>query len=130
MTDDEREIRVLVQDWMTASIAGDVSAMLALMTDDVILMTPGQPPFGKKEFVQNSERMAGVKVDGRADIQEIEVVGDRAFLRNYLQLTLTRPDQAPARMSGYAMGVLRRESDGHWRLARDANLVMPENPRS
>jgi ketosteroid isomerase-like protein len=30
-------------------------------------------------------------------------------------------------MSGYTLGVLRKEADGHWRLARDANLVTPED---
>jgi ketosteroid isomerase-like protein len=29
-------------------------------------------------------------------------------------------------MSGYTMGLYRREADGRWRLARDANLVMPK----
>jgi ketosteroid isomerase-like protein len=29
-------------------------------------------------------------------------------------------------MSGYAMSVLRKEADGRWRIARDANLVTPE----
>jgi uncharacterized protein (TIGR02246 family) len=96
------------------------------MTDDVIFMTPGQPPFGKKEFAANAARMRDVKMDGRADVQEIEVIGNRAFLRNHLQITLTQPGQAPKRMTGYTMGVLRKDADGHWRLARDANLVMPE----
>jgi uncharacterized protein (TIGR02246 family) len=70
--------------------------------------------------------MHDVKMDARADIEEIEIIGNRAFLRNHLQITLTLPGQAPKRMSGYMMGVLRKEADGHWRLARDANLVMPE----
>jgi uncharacterized protein (TIGR02246 family) len=127
VTDDERQIRELVDAWMAASKAGDVAAVLALMTDDVIFMTPGQAPFGKKEYAANSERMRDVKMDGDADIQEIEVVGDRAYLRNHLTVTLTQQGQAPRRMSGYTLGVLRKEADGHWRLARDANLVMPEN---
>jgi ketosteroid isomerase-like protein len=29
-------------------------------------------------------------------------------------------------MSGYAMSILRKEADGRWRIARDANLVVPE----
>jgi uncharacterized protein (TIGR02246 family) len=48
MTDDERQIRELVGAWMTASKVGDLPAVLALMTDDVIFMTPGQPPFGEE----------------------------------------------------------------------------------
>jgi uncharacterized protein (TIGR02246 family) len=126
MTEDERKIRDLVAAWMAASKAGDVPALLALMTDDVIFMTPGRPPFGKAEFAAGG-RTPDIDMDGRADIQEIEVFGNRAYLRNYIQITLTQPGQAPKRMSGYTLGVLRKEADGHWRLARDANLVTPED---
>jgi uncharacterized protein (TIGR02246 family) len=94
MTVDEIQIRELVEAWMAASKAGDLPAVLALMTDDVIFMTPGQPPVGKKEFAANAARMRDVKMDGRADVQEIEVIGNRAFLRNHFQVTLTLPGQA------------------------------------
>ena len=56
MTDDERQIRDLVESWMARSGAGDVEGVLALMTDDVIFMTPGRPPFG-----------AGIRRRRRAD---------------------------------------------------------------
>ncbi len=70
--------------------------------------------------------MKGVAIDARAEVQEIEVFGARAYIRNHIQVELTSPGQAPKRMSGYAMSVLRKEADGRWRIARDANLVMPE----
>jgi len=50
MTDDEKAIRALVEAWMVCTKAGDVSAVLDLMTDDVIFMTPGGKPFGKEAF--------------------------------------------------------------------------------
>lgn len=43
MTDDERRIRQLVETWIAPSKAGDVPGLLALMTDEVIFMTPGRP---------------------------------------------------------------------------------------
>ena len=97
-----------------------------MMTDDVVFMTPGRPPFGKAEFAADSERMKGVAIEARAELQEIEVFGPRALIRNHIQVELTSADQAPKRMSGYAMTVLRKETDGRWRVARDANLVAPE----
>jgi uncharacterized protein (TIGR02246 family) len=125
VTDDERQIRELVDTWMAASMAGDVPAVLALMTEDVVFMTPGRPPFGKKEFAANSASMKDLAMDGSSDIQEIEIFGDRAYIRNRIELTLARAGEAPKRLSGYAMSILRKEGDGRWRLARDANLVMP-----
>ena len=126
MTDDERQIRELVETWMAATRAGDLSAVLALMTDDIVFMVPGKPPFGKTEFAANSAGMRDAKFEGRPEVEEIEIIGNRAFIRNHLQITITLPGQAPKRLSGYTMGVLRKETDGYWRLARDANLVMPE----
>lgn len=128
MTDDERKIRELVEGWIAASKAGDLPALMDMMTDDIIFMTPGRPPFGKAEFLADSERMKGAAVDGRAEVREIEVFGPCAYIRNHIQVELTLHGQTPRRMSGYTMSVLRKEADGRWRIARDANLVMPEQP--
>ena len=127
MTDDARQIRELVNSWIAASKAGDLPALMDMMTDDVLFMTPGRPPFGKAEFAADSERMKGVAIDARAEVQEIEVFGPRAYIRNHIKVELTFPGQTPKRMSGYAMSVLRKETDGRWRIARDANLVTPES---
>ena len=126
MTDDARQIRELVNSWIAASKAHDLPALMDMMTDDVVFMTPGRPPFGKAEFAADSERMKGAAIDARADVQEIEVFGPWAYVRNHIQAELTFPGQAPRRMSGYAMTVLRKDADGRWRIARDANLVVPE----
>jgi len=124
VTDDERAIRALIDTWMRASMAGDVAMVLSLMADDVIFMVPGQKPFGKAEFAAMSEGMKNVAFEGKSDIQEIGVLGDWAYLRNYLAVTVTPPGAAkPMRRSGYTLSILRKEADGRWRLARDANLL-------
>jgi uncharacterized protein (TIGR02246 family) len=123
---EERQIRRLIDSWIAASNARDVPALMDMMTDDVIFMTPGRAPFGKAEFAADVERMKGVAIDARAEVNEIEVFGARAYIRNHIQVELTSPGQTPKRLSGYAMSVLRKDPDGRWRIARDANLVMPE----
>ena len=124
--EDERQIRELIESWIAASNARDLPALMDMMTDDVVFMTPGRAPFGKAEFAADVGRMKSVAIDARAEVQEIEVFGPRAYIRNHIQVELTSPGQAPKRMSGYAMSILRKEADGRWRIARDANLVMPE----
>jgi uncharacterized protein (TIGR02246 family) len=124
--DDERQIRKLIGSWIAASNARNLPALMDMMTDDVVFMTPGRGPFGKAEFAADSQRMKSVTIDARAQVQEIEVFGPRAYIRNHIQIELTSPGQAPRRMSGYAMSILRKEADGRWRIARDANLVVPE----
>jgi ketosteroid isomerase-like protein len=48
-------------------------------------------------------------------------------MRNHISMSMTPPGQdAPVRRSGCALTVLRKEADGQWRLARDANLLAAE----
>ena len=123
MTDDERAIRELVATWMTASEAGNIDTVLGLMTDDVLFMVPGREPFGKEAFAAASRSMAGVRMQGSNDIRELVVLGDIAYLRNHIALTITPQDGAPVRRAGYTLTILRKGQDGRWRLARDANLL-------
>lgn len=128
MTEDERAIRELVETWFTASRIGDTATVLSLMTDDVVFMVPGRKPFGKEEFAAAAEGMKDVRIEARSDVQELQVLGDCAFLRNYIEMTVTPPaGGVPIRRSGYTLTILRKETDGRWRLARDANLLAAEN---
>jgi uncharacterized protein (TIGR02246 family) len=123
MTDDERAIRGVVERWLAASRAGDLNTLLSLMTDDVIFMVPDSKPFGKERFAAAAATMKGVKVEAAGTIEELQVLGDWAYLRNYIEVSITPPDGITAHRSGYTLTILRRQLDGRWQLARDANLV-------
>jgi uncharacterized protein (TIGR02246 family) len=124
VTDDERAIRKLVATWIDASKAGDIATVRSLMTDDAIFMVPGQEPFGKDAFTAVSETMKGMRMDGTSEVRELQVIGDWAYLRSHLEMTMTPPDGGRrTRRSGYTLTILRKEPDGNWRLARDANLL-------
>ena len=120
---DERAIRALVETWMNATNRGELATVLDLMADDVLFMTPGQEPFGKEEFRARSQSLEGVEIDGRADIREIEVIGDWAWIRNRIDVTMGPAGGEQQRRSGYTLTVLKKGEDGRWRLHRDANLV-------
>ena len=123
MSPDEQAIRDLVDNWMKASRAGDTVTVLSLMSDDVIFMVPGREPFGKEAFAASSQSMEGFLLEGSADIRELKVLGDWAYLRNFIEITVTPPGGAPVRRSGYTLTILRKGTDGKWVLARDANLM-------
>lgn len=123
MSDDEKAIRQVVEDWMAATRRGDSAAVLDLMTDDVIFMVPGREPFGKQEFAANSATMRDMHIDGQSEVLELRVLGDWAFIRNRIEVTVTPPGGRPVHRSGYTLTLLRKEADGQWRLTRDANLV-------
>jgi uncharacterized protein (TIGR02246 family) len=123
MTGDEQAIRELVDTWMRASRAGDTATVLGLMTDDVVFMVPGREPFGKEAFAATAGGRKDVTIDGRADIIELQVLGDWAYLRNHIDITVTPAGGSPMHRAGYTLTILRKQPDGRWLLARDANLV-------
>lgn len=123
MIDDERSIRNLIDTWMRASAAGDADTVLSLMADDVIFMVPGREPFGKDAFRAASEQMKKMRMSGSSDIREIEILGDWAYIRNYIEVTITPPNGNAVRRSGYTLSILRKQADGKWLLWRDANMV-------
>jgi uncharacterized protein (TIGR02246 family) len=130
MTDqtDEQQIRELIAAWMAATRAGDADTVLKLITDDVVFLIPGRPPMLKDEFEKGMRAQAGQKApkfDGKSEIQEIEICGDRAFMWTKLHVTATPPDGSPPiERAGHTLSVLKKEN-GRWRIARDANLLAP-----
>ena len=123
MSNDEQAIRNLVDTWCRATEAGDVDALAPLMADDMVFLTPGGQPFGKREFLEGARQSAGsVKVSVKAEVQEVRVAGDLGHCWLKLAVTVTPPAGAPAQHAGHTMGIYRREG-GRWVLARDANLV-------
>lgn len=128
MSSDEEQIRSLVQTWQSATIAGDVDTVLGLMTDDAVFLTPGRSPIGKSEFAESARTPAGSprpKLEIHSQIQEIQVSGDWAYLWTQLSVKVMPPGGKPvSERAGHTLTVLRRV-DGHWRLARDANLLAP-----
>ena len=129
MTSDERAIRDLIALWMKASREGDTATVLTLMTDDVVFMVPGREPFGKEAFAAAASGMQGMSIDGSSEVREIEIMGDWAFTRSELKVVMTPPGGAPVRREGYAMTIFRRQPDGRWLLARDANLLVTQPAR-
>lgn len=127
MTTDEQAIHQLVEKWITASKAGDTATVLNLMSDDVVFMVPGQEPFGREAFAQRSNK--DLSIEGTSDIQEIKVLGDWAWMRNRLHITLTPPNGKPQQHSGYTLTVLQKNRAGNWVVARDANLLTAHSER-
>jgi uncharacterized protein (TIGR02246 family) len=125
--DDEAQIRALVQRWMDATREGDGAAVLELMSEDALFLVPGRAPFGKSEFAQSAREQAqsGMRIDGHSEILELRVLGDWAYMVSRLQVAVTPSQGAPVRRSGHTLTLFRREA-GEWKLARDANLLSPD----
>ncbi len=126
MQTNEEQIRALIQTWQSATLAGDVDAVLSLMTDDVVFLVPGRAPMHKSEFAELSRVPPGSprpKLELTSDIQELQVSGHMAFAWSTLSVSATPAgaDQ-PVERAGHTLSIFRR-IDGRWLLARDANLL-------
>jgi uncharacterized protein (TIGR02246 family) len=127
MSHDEQQIRQLVSTWLAASKAGDVDTVLSLLADDIVFLLPGRPPMRKDEFAAMSKAQSGPgapEIDGVSDIQEIQVLGDWAFMWTKLKVTVTPQGGAAMARAGHTLTILRRDK-GRWVIARDANLLAP-----
>jgi uncharacterized protein (TIGR02246 family) len=125
MPNDEQEVRTLVERWNEASMAGDTEAVLSLIADDAVFQVAGREPFGKEAFVAGLRRgLEQVSLDVQYEIEELHVVGDLAYLRNHLWVTMIpHGGGVPMKRTGYTLSILRKFPDGRWVLSRDANML-------
>src|SRR5438128_86335 len=81
------------------------------LTDDGVFLVPGREPFGKEAFAVASQAMTGLRIEGTSDIRELTVLGDWAYVRSYLEVTMTPAAGKPMRRAGYTLSILRKGMD-------------------
>lgn len=127
-TNDEQAIRNAIASWIEATRQGDVAAILPLMTEDVVFLLPGQPPMtGRDSFAEGMRKMARThRVMPDSVVEEVVVSGDLAYSRTRLEVRIEPlGGGVPVRRAGHTLSVFRRNAQGQWQLARDANLLAP-----
>ena len=123
---DKQKIREVIATWMRATSEGDFETVATLMAEDVVFLMPGQAPMhGRQAFMAASRGAVGkFRIDGKSDVQEIQIAGNLAFCWNHLTVTITPLNgNAPVRRVGNILSVFRKEADGRWVLYRDANMI-------
>ena len=125
MHPDEQAIREVVATWERATRAGNVDALGSLMAEDVVYLVAGRPPMrGRDTFLALARSMQGAgTMEASGEFEEIRLMGDWAYAIRHLRVAVTHEGAATARMAGPVLSIFRREPDGRWVLARDANLL-------
>src|SRR5258708_38637308 len=103
------------------------------MAEDVVFLIPGHSPMrGRDAFAAGFQKaVQQFRFDSSAEIQEVQVAGDWAYSWSHLTVRMTpRNGGAPMRRAGYTLSILRKEPDGSWVLARDANMLKGERSPS
>ena len=123
MSNDEAQIRRVIDRWRQLTQAGDVDGVLDLMTDDAVFLTCGNAPMSKAQFAEAARGMGGhVRVEPTQEVREIRVSGELAYAWSHIAVTMTSSDGRRTERAGHVLTVFRKEA-GRWRLCRDANLM-------
>ncbi len=122
---DQREIAHLQEQDIAANTALDVDALIALTTDDVVLLPPGRPAVRGHQGLRNFykgilERSPDAQVLAYTEEwEEVRILGDFAVqwgtITERAKAAATAPETASA---VHAMRVLARQPDGSWKIAR------------
>ena len=125
MGSEEGAIREVHSTWIDAVNAGDLARLLTLMTDDVVFLNPGRAPFGRDEFPAGfSTAHQQSRISCISELEEVVVVGEVAFTlcRDSLSVTPRAGGEA-TELAGHRITIYRKQPDGRWLLARDANTL-------
>ncbi len=125
---DEQAIREMVDTWLEASKKHDLTTLLSLLDDDVLFITSGNEPFGKEQFAAGNDGMKDVQMEVAIDIKEIKVIGEWAWMRSFLNVSIKPAEGDMTKLSGHILTILRKTADAKWVIYRDANFVKPEPP--
>jgi uncharacterized protein (TIGR02246 family) len=99
---------------------GDVDAAIALYESEAAFAPqPGEEVTGLEAIRDALRQFAALKPRLRGEITTVLTAGDVALVHNRWQLEGTQPDGSPVEMRGHSADVLRRASDGGWRILID-----------
>lgn len=114
-------IKKLAKDWSSGWNSGDVKTLLSLFTNAPVLMPQGQPPVTGKLAIRSLYKplFEGYTIKGNGTIVEIEVSGDLGYFRSSYTITVA-PKGGGERIKskGKSLFIVKRQGDGHWRIAR------------
>ena len=126
------EIDKLHQQDMAASKEYDVETLVSLMTDDIVLLQPGQEPLKGKEAIRSylqsyKNEMDQVEITQYLHtFEEVHIVGDWAYewgMFHGASRPVSGGEETPQRMRLFR--ILRRQPDGSWKVARAIWHEMP-----
>ncbi|WP_435019992.1 YybH family protein [Tundrisphaera sp. TA3] len=127
MRSDEQAIREIHSMWIDAVNAGDLAPLLTMTTDDVALIIPGEVVIGRDEYAAKfSGAQEQFRIHCVSELEEVVVVGEVAYTRARDSLTVSpRAGGEESRLAGDRLTIYRKQPDGRWLLARDANALSP-----
>jgi len=125
-------IAEVVGRWAAALADGDVPALAALMTDDVVVIHgDGRVVEGRDAVADDLARsLASMRILQRIHSEETVVAGEWAFDRAAIETIVTpRPEGPSRRWDSHVLTILRKDGAGRWRVARTMGVVLQPGVR-
>jgi len=97
------------------------------MTDDIIFLSPGQPPYGRDGFSSNySAALKQIQFNCVSELDESRGRREVAYTRSRDSLSVTpHAGGETTHLAAIASRSTANKPGGHWLLARDAHTLSP-----
>jgi uncharacterized protein (TIGR02246 family) len=121
----------LAKAWEAAFNATDVAKVASMYTDDAVVMPPNHEPVrGRANIEAFFKEMAGTKLT--LTPFESAISGSTAYEAGTYQMSITPQTGPPTTDKGKYVVILKRGSDGQWRLSHDifnSDMPLPVPPK-
>jgi ketosteroid isomerase-like protein len=119
-----------VRSWSQAARDGDLDRILDHLTDDAIVIAPGEPERrGKpaiRHFLEENRALPGYSVHLEPISAEVSASGDLGYVLERTTVTVTGPDGRPLSRQFRGLSIWRKEA-GKWRNSLEISNVPPED---
>jgi uncharacterized protein (TIGR02246 family) len=129
---DMAAIKTLHETDMAAAKIHDINTLITLMTDDCILLPPGQEPIRGRDAIlkfmqeQLSENQKYEIIEYDQNFEEVKIIGDWAYEWATFHGTYHLKSGGPNLYERSKLfRILRRQPDGSWKVARSIWHELP-----
>ena len=113
-------IKELHQMWTPAIVEQDFDTLIALYTEDAIVLPPNGPKVQGRAAVLEWMKALPTIADANLTIEEIDGYGDLAFARGaYFMTMMPEGSSEPIQDRGKFIEIRRKQADGSWLIYRD-----------
>jgi uncharacterized protein (TIGR02246 family) len=114
-----------------AALGGDWNALVALFTEDAVLMNPNVPSYhGRSSLMEMIENLGLTIAEHKIEFVVVDGYGDIAYARGtYAETFSVEGVDEQIKDEGKILTILRKQSDGSWLFAiwmSNSDLPLPE----
>ena len=123
MNKDIENIRELPDKWTAAVRAGDIASLVDMFAEDAVRMAPDNDAVTGRQAIRSSlEKLVTAfdSIEMITELREADVAGDWGFYRcTYASKLIPKAGGEPVEMRGHWFDLLKRQSDGSWKIYRN-----------